>query len=116
MYIDGFVLPIPTKNLAAYKKMSSKAGKIWREYGALMYHEAVGDDLDVKFGTPFGKYIKPKKGETIVFAWIAYKSRKQRDTINKKVMADPRLKCDEKGMPFDVSRMACGGFEVFVSA
>ncbi len=116
MYIDGFVLPVPTKNLAAYKKISSKAGKIWREHGALMYHEAAGDDLDVKFGTPFTTYIKPKKGETIVFAWIAYKSRKHRYAVNKKVMADKRLAGCNETMPFDMKRMACGGFKVFVSA
>jgi uncharacterized protein YbaA (DUF1428 family) len=117
MYIDGFILPVPTKNLAAYKKMSTKAGKIWREHGAMMYHEAAGDDLEHhKFGTPFPQYIKPKKGETIVFAWIAYKSRKHRDAVNKKVMADKRLMAGNQTMPFDMKRMAYGGFKVFVSA
>ena len=115
-YVDGFVLPLPKKNLAAYKRMSAKAGKIWREHGAVEYIESVGDDLKVKMGTPFPKLAKPKPGETVVFSWIVYKSRKDRDAVNKKVMKDPRMNqmMDGKPMPFDVKRMAYGGFKVLV--
>src|SRR5262245_36972894 len=90
-YADGFVLPVPKKNLAAYRRLAKKAGKIWREHGALEYRECVGEDLDIKMGTPFPALVKPKKGETIVFAWIVYKSRAHRDRVNAKVMADKRL-------------------------
>lgn len=117
MYVDGFVLPVPEKNLKSYQAMSKKAGKVWREHGALQYIEAVGDDLDVKYGVSFTKTIKPKPGETVVFSFIVYKSRAHRDQVNKKVMADPRLqKMMKKGepMPFDMKRMAYGGFKVIV--
>ena len=117
MYVDGFVLPVPEKNLKAYQAMAKKAGKVWREHGALQYVEAVGDDLDIKFGVSFKKTIKPKPGETVVFSFIVYKSRAHRDQVNKKVMADPRLeKMMKKGepMPFDVKRMAYGGFKAIV--
>jgi uncharacterized protein YbaA (DUF1428 family) len=115
-YVDGFVLAVPTKNLAAYRKMSTAAGKVWRKHGALEYVEAVGDDLDVKFGVSFKKLVKPKRGETVVFSWIVFKSRAHRDQVNKKVMADQSLKkMMEKGpMPFDVKRMAYGGFKFLV--
>lgn len=118
-YVDGFVLPVPTKNLAAYRKMARLASKVWLEHGALSYHEAVGDDLAIGFGTSFPTYVKPKKGETIVFAWIVYKSKAHRNKINKLVMQDQRLAAmcgDPKKMPFDVKRMACGGFKTLVSA
>ena len=115
-YVDGFVIPVPKKQLAAYKKISAKAGKIWKEFGALDYKECVGDDLKVKWGTPFLKLAKAKPGETVVFSWITYKSKAQRDRINKKVMNDPRLKMDGKSMPFDMKRMTYGGFKVFVDA
>ncbi len=117
-YVDGFVLPVPKKNLQAYGRLARKAGKIWREHGALEYRECVGDDLNVKFALPFPKMVKPKPGETIVFSWIVYKSRAHRDRINAKVMKDPRLAnmCDPKSMPFDCKRMACGGFKILVSA
>lgn len=115
-YVDGFLLAVPTKNLAAYQKMSKAAGKVWRKYGALEYVEAVGDDLKIKFGVPFTKIMKPKKGETIIFSWIVYKSRAHRDKVNAKVMSDPDIKkAMEKGpMPFDVKRMAYGGFKFLV--
>ena len=113
-YVDGFVLLVPKKNLTAYKRISTAAGKIWREYGALNYCECVGDDLNVKFGRPFPKLTKPKPGEAIVFSYIVYKSRAQRDKINAKVMADKRLMMDPKKMPFDAKRMSCGGFKTFV--
>lgn len=114
-YVDGFVLPVPKKNLAAYRRMSKQAGKIWREHGALEYREAMGDDLKVQCGLPFPKLARIKLGETVVFAWIVYKSRAHRDRVNKKVMADPRLaNMCPKVMPFDIKRMSCGGFKVFV--
>ena len=90
-YVDGFVLPVPKKNLEAYRRMAQKAGKIWREHGALDYKECVGDDLNVKMGVPFPKQMKLKPGETVVFAYIVYKSRAHRDKVNAKVMKDPRL-------------------------
>jgi len=117
-YVDGFVLPVPKKNLRAYRSMAAKAGKIWREHGALEYRECVGDDLKVKFGLPFPRLVKPKAAETIVFSWIVYKSRAHRDAVNAKVMKDPRLAAmmDSKAMPFDVKRMAYGGFKILVDA
>lgn len=115
-YVDGFVLPLKTENIPAYRKMSRKAGKIWKEYGALEYHECVGDDLNVKGMVPFPKIAKAKDGETVVFAWITYKSRKQRDRINAKIMADPRIAeiCDPKNPLFDFKRMVYGGFKSIV--
>jgi len=115
-YVDGFVLPVPKKNLEAYRRMSKKAGKVWMEHGALQYVEAAGDDLDVKFGVPFGKTVKLKPGETVVFSWIVFKSRAHRDRVNGKVMKDPRLAemMDSKAMPFDVKRMVYGGFKSIV--
>lgn len=113
MYVDGFVLAIPKKNLAAYKKIATLASKVWREHGALEYRECVGDDLDVKGVLPFAKTVKTKPGETVVFAWISYKSRAHRDQVNAKVMKDPRMKAPAEP-PFDVKRMAYGGFKVFV--
>jgi uncharacterized protein YbaA (DUF1428 family) len=116
-YVDGFVIPIPKKNLAAYKKMAATAGKVWMEHGALAYFECVGEDLTPGFGLPFPKLCKSKPDETIVFSFIVYKSRAQRDRVNKKVMADPRMAaaCDPKNMPFEVKKMACGGFEAIVA-
>jgi uncharacterized protein YbaA (DUF1428 family) len=115
-YVDGFVIPVPVKNLPAYRKMSTKAGKVWKEHGALEYRECVGEDLDQKGMLPFPKMAKAKAGETVVFSWIVYKSRAHRDKVNKKVMADPRLQgmMDPKNTPFDVKKMAYGGFEVIV--
>lgn len=102
------------KNVKAYLRMAKKAGKIWREHGALEYRECVGDDLNVKFGVPFPRLAKAKPGETVVFSWIVYTSRAHRDRVNAKVMKDLRIKglCNEKSMPFDVKRMAWGGFKV----
>jgi uncharacterized protein YbaA (DUF1428 family) len=116
-YVDGFIVAVPKKNIAAYRKMSTKAGKIWREYGALDYREWVADDVKVGKLTSFPRSVKQKPGETVVFAWITYKSRAHRDKINAKVMADPRLKSsmgDMKSMPFDPKRMIYGGFESLV--
>jgi uncharacterized protein YbaA (DUF1428 family) len=117
-YVDGFVLPVPKKNLDAYRRMSQKAGKVWREHGAIQYVEAAGDDLEVKFGVSFTKTFKLKPGETVVFAWIVFKSRAHRDKVNAKVMQDPRLAkmMDGKPMPFDVKRMVYGGFKFLVDA
>lgn len=113
-YVDGFVLPVPTKNLAAYRRMSRKVGKIWREFGALEYRESVGDDLAIPGMRDFPGTIKVKPGETVVFAWIVYKSRAHRDRVNAQVMKDPRLKNMPKTLPFDCKRMVYGGFKVFV--
>ena len=115
-YVDGFVLPMPTKNVAAYRRMARKAAAIWREHGALEYFECVGDDLNVKMGMPFPRGIAAKRGETVVFAWIVYTSRAHRDRVNARVMRDPRLKGmdDPKKMPFDPKRMAYGGFKVLI--
>lgn len=117
-YVDGFVLPLPKKNLAAYRKMAAMASKVWREHGALQYCECVGDDLDVKMGLPFTKGVKLKPDETVVFAWIYYKSKAHRDRVNAKVMKDPRLAecCDSKNMPFNVKKMMYGGFQVLVES
>ncbi len=115
-YVDGFIVPVPTKNLEAYRRLSRKAGKIWREFGALEYIECVADDVKPGKWTSFPQAVKLKKGETVVFSWIVYKSRKQRDKINAKVMADPRLESmmNPKAMPFDGKRMVMGGFKTFV--
>jgi uncharacterized protein YbaA (DUF1428 family) len=115
-YVDGFVLPVPKKNLAAYRRLALKASQIWREHGALDYRECVGEDLDVEFGLPFPRGIKTKPGETVVFAYIVYRSRKDRDRVNARVMKDPRLtaQCDPKQMPFDCRRMLYGGFKTIV--
>jgi len=117
-YVDGFVLPVPKKNLQAYRRIAQKAGKIWREHGALDYKECAGDDLDVKVGVPFPRTVKLKPGETVVFAWIVFTSRAHRDRVNAKVMKDPRMKdiCDPKDMPFDVKRMTYGGFKILIDA
>jgi uncharacterized protein YbaA (DUF1428 family) len=115
-YVDGFLLVVPKKNLPAYRRMAQMAGKIWKEHGALEFRECAGDDLNVKMGVPFPKIAKVKPGETVVFSWIVYKSKQHRDRVNAKVMADPRLteSMEGKKMPFDVKRMAYGGFKVLV--
>ena len=116
-YVDGFLIPVPTKNLPAYRKMSQKAGVVWMEHGALDYKECAGDDLDNKGMTAsFEKTLGLKRGETVVFSWILYKDRAHRDRVNKKVMADPRLNemMNMKNSPFDPKRMNYGGFDVFV--
>jgi len=117
-YVDGFVLAVPKKKLEAYRRMAQKASKVWKDHGALDYKECAGDDLDVKMGVPFPIQMKVKPGETVVFAYIVYKSRAHRDKVNAKVMKDPRLAnmCDSKNMPFDCKRMVYGGFKVLVDA
>ena len=115
-YVDGFVLAVPGKNLAAYRAMARKAGKVWMEHGALSYVECAGDDVPMGKLTSFPQAVKLKKGEVVVFSWIVYKSRAQRDRINKLVMADPRLASmmDPKALPFDGKRMFFGGFKSIV--
>jgi uncharacterized protein YbaA (DUF1428 family) len=115
-YVDGFVLPVPKKNIAAYRRMARKASKIWREYGALDCKECVGDDLNVKIGLPFPRAMKTKPGETVVFSYIVYKSRTHRDRVCARVMKDPRIAgmCDPKNMPFNPARMLYGGFKVLM--
>ena len=117
-YVDGFVLPVPKNNLAAYRRLARKASKIWRELGALEYRECWGDDLDVKMPTSYPKSLKIKPGETVVFAYIVYKSRAHRDQVNAKVMKDPRVAamCDPDNTPFDFKRMLYGGFKTIVEA
>jgi len=116
-YVDGFVLPVPKKNLKKYQALSKKCGKIWKEFGALEYVECVADDVKPGKWTSFPQSVKLKKDEVVVFSWIVYKSRKERDAINKKVMADPRLSAMMAGkdMPFDGKRMIYGGFKTFLS-
>jgi uncharacterized protein YbaA (DUF1428 family) len=115
-YVDGFVVPVPISNLAAYKKMARLCGKVWREHGALAYTECLADDAKPGKATSFPQSVKLKDGETVVLAWIVYKSRKHRDQVNAKVMADPRLAdmCAAT-LPFDGMRMFWGGFKTFLS-
>ena len=117
-YVDGYVLPVPKKNLPAYRRLAQKAGKIWREYGALEFRECVGDDLKVTKAASFPRTLKVKTGETVVFSWIMFKSRRHRDKVNAKVMKDPRITrmMNLKSMPFDSTRMLYGGFKVIVDA
>jgi uncharacterized protein YbaA (DUF1428 family) len=118
MYVDGFVLPVPVKNLAAYRRLARKAGRIWREHGALEYRECVGDDLGAQ-GMPrtFGQTVDLKRGETVVFSWIVYRSKAHRDRVNAKVMTDPRIDRmmqDPAQAPFDATRMLYAGFRMVV--
>jgi uncharacterized protein YbaA (DUF1428 family) len=117
-YVDGFVVPVPRKNLPAYRRMASLAGKVWREHGALEYIECVADDVKPGKYTSFPQSVKLKRGETVVFSWIVYKSRKHRDSVNAKVMKDPRIApmMDVKALPFDGKRMFWGGFKVMLDA
>ncbi|HMN83614.1 MAG TPA: DUF1428 domain-containing protein [Burkholderiaceae bacterium] len=115
IYVDGFVLPVPKDRLEDYKKLARKAGRIWKEYGALEYRECVADDVKPGKLTSFPQAVKLKADEVVVFSWIVYKSRRQRDSINAKVMKDPRLaSMDPKSMPFDGKRMFWGGFKGMV--
>ena len=115
-YVDGFVLPLPKKNLAAYKRMSRKMGKIWREHGALEYRECIADDVKPGKLTSFPQAVKLKPGEVVVFSWIVYVSRAQRDKVNANGMKDPRLAgmMDPMKMPFDGKRLFMGGFKVMI--
>jgi uncharacterized protein YbaA (DUF1428 family) len=115
-YVDGYVLPVPKKNLKAYRLLAQQARKILREHGALDYKECVGDDLKTTMGVPFPKSAKAKAGETVIFAYILFKSRAHRDRVNAKVMKDPRIQSmgDHKDIPFDCKRMVYGGFKMLV--
>ena len=115
-YVDGFVLAVPKKKIAAYRRLAQKASKVWRDHGAVDYMECVADDVKPGKLTSFPQSVKLKTGETVVFAWIVYKSRTHRDRVNARVMKDPRIAamCDPKDMPFDGKRMIYGGFKVLV--
>jgi uncharacterized protein YbaA (DUF1428 family) len=115
-YVDGYVLPVPKKNLRAYARMAQKAGKIWREHGAIEFRECVADDVKPGKYTSFPQSVKLKPGETVIFSWIVFKSRAHRDRVNNKVMKDPRLSnmMDPKALPFDGKRMFWGGFKTLV--
>lgn len=115
-YVDGFIVAVPKKNLVAYRRLAKKSGKIWREHGALDYREWVADDVKVGKLTSFPRSVKLKPGETVIFSWIAFKSRAHRDRVNAKVMKDPRLATmmNPKAMPFDGKRMIYGGFKILV--
>lgn len=117
-YVDGFVVPVPKKKMEAYLRLARRAGKVWREHGALEYREFVADDVKVGKLTSFPRSVKLKPGETVVFSWIVYKSRAHRDRVNKKVMKDPRLAdmMDPKSLPFDGKRMIYGGFKRLLEA
>jgi len=118
-YVDGFVLPLPKKNVAVYRRMARQAGKVWREHGALQFRECMGDDLNVKgMGATFPRKLRVKRGETVFFSFIVFKSRAHRDRVNARVMNDPRIGKMMEGapMPFDVKRMLYGGFKVVVEA
>jgi uncharacterized protein YbaA (DUF1428 family) len=118
-YVDGFVVPVPKKNLKAYRSIAKKAGKVWRDHGALEYKEALADDVKKGKWTSFPRSVKLKPSETVIFSWIVYKSRKHRDSVMAKVMKDPRLAkmmANTKLMPFDTKRMIYGGFKVVVEA
>jgi uncharacterized protein YbaA (DUF1428 family) len=118
-YVDGFVIPVPKKKLEAYRRLARLAGKVWREHGALEIRECVAEDVKVGKRTSFPRSVKLKPDETVVFSWIVYKSRKDRDRINAEVMEDPRMvkmMKNPKDAPFDAKRMIFGGFEVLVAA
>jgi uncharacterized protein YbaA (DUF1428 family) len=117
MYADAFVIPVPKRNVAAYRRIATIAGKVWREHGALDYKECVAEDMSTDCGIPFAKLAGCKRGETVIVAWIVYKSRAHRDRVNAKVMKDPRItSIGPKKMPFDMKRMSYGGFKVLVDA
>lgn len=115
-YVDGYIVPVPTEELQAYRRMAQKAGKIWREHGALEFRECVADDVKMGKRTSFPRSVKLKSDEVVIFAWIVFKSRADRDRVNAKVMNDPRLAKTMKpgAMPFDGKRMIYGGFKTIV--
>jgi uncharacterized protein YbaA (DUF1428 family) len=116
-YVDGFVVPVPKKKVEAYRRLARKAGKIWREHGALDFKQCIADDVKVGKVTSFPRSVKLKPSETVMFSWITYKSRAHRDRVNAKVMKDKRFAgMDPKDMPFDGKRMIYGGFKVIVEA
>jgi uncharacterized protein YbaA (DUF1428 family) len=115
-YVDGFVIPVPTKNLKVYRRIAREFGKVWRDHGALAFRECVADDVKVGKWTSFPRSVKLKRGETVVWSYIVYKSRTHRDRVNAKVMKDPRMTSimNPKALPFDGKRMIFGGFKVLV--
>ena len=113
-YVDGFVVPVPKEKIEDYKALARKAGEIWKEHGALAFVECIGDDVPYGELTSFPRAVQTKDDEIVVFSWIVYESREQRDAVNAKVMADPRLKADMSEMPFDGKRMIYGGFKAFL--
>lgn len=113
-YVDGFILAVPKDRLEDYKRMARQAGEVWKEHGALDYVECVGDDVPQGELTSFPRAVQAKEDETVIFSWITYESREQRDAVNAKVMADPRLKPAMEAMPFDGKRMIYGGFSPFL--
>ncbi|QQP93376.1 DUF1428 family protein (plasmid) [Skermanella sp. TT6] len=113
-YVDGFVLAVPRRNIEAYQAMARHAGQIWKEHGALSFVECIGDDTPYGELTSFPRAVQATDDEVVVFSWITYESREQRDAVNAKVMADPRLKDSMKDMPFDGKRMIYGGFQSFL--
>jgi uncharacterized protein YbaA (DUF1428 family) len=113
-YVDGYVMPVPEKNLKAYIRMAREGEQMWRKHGALDYKECVGDDLETKWGMPFPKLMKLKPGEVVVFSYIVFKSRAHRDRVNAKVMKEMEKMGEPKEMPFDLKRMVYGGFKVLV--
>lgn len=117
-YVDGYVLAVPRRNLPAYRRMARKAAVVWRDHGALEYRECAGEDLAPKFGVPFPRTVRCRRGETVVFSWILFRSRAHRDRVNARVMQDPRIAamCGPGEVPFDMKRMCYGGFEVLVEA
>ncbi len=117
-YVDGFVVPVPKKSLPAYRRMAQKAGKVWRDHGAIEFREFVADDVKVGKRTSFPRSVKRKPGETVVFSWIVFKSREHRDRVNAKAMKDPRLAkmMDLKALPFDGKRMIYGGCKNLIDA
>ena len=117
-YVDGFVVPVPKRKVEGYRRIARKASKIWREHGALEYVECVADDVKPGKQTSFPQSVKLQKGETVIFAYITYKSRAHRDRVNAKVFKDPRMAaiCDPGNMPFDAKRMFWGGFKMLVKA
>lgn len=114
-YVDGFVVAVPNDKLDAYKEMSRRCGDIWKEYGAIDYVECVADDVPYGELTSFPRAVQAKEDETVIFSWITYESREQRDAVNAKVMADPRLSNMMSEPPFDGKRMIYGGFKVLLS-
>lgn len=115
-YVDGFVIPVPKKNVAAYRTMARWGKRVWMKHGALDYKECIGDDHHASCGLPFLKGIRAKPNETVFFSFIVYRSKAHRNAVNKRVMSDPSMQEPPKGMPFDPKRMMYGGFKVLVDA
>ena len=115
-YVDGFVIPIKKSTVGAYKKMAALGCKMWMKHGALAYYECIGDDLNIAWGLTFPKMCQLKAGETVIFAFIVYKSKAHRNQVNKKVLADPAMNMEGQKMPFDMKRFAMGGFKTLVQS